>query len=93
MRRRPSPLIAILCALFLLGAQQAAYANFIGHLGIPTETKWHEGSDAEHGDRFIAARPSRSTNCDELLTNHKWQPSSNSSCSPPPVKIGWRFHE
>lgn len=34
MRRlRTHPLIALLCALCLLGAQQAANAHFIGHLG------------------------------------------------------------
>jgi len=34
MRRRPRQLILTLCALFLLGAQQAAFAHLIGHLGL-----------------------------------------------------------
>lgn len=33
MSRRPSPLIAFICVLFLLGAQQAACAHWIGHVG------------------------------------------------------------
>lgn len=38
MRRRLSPFIALLCALVLLGAQQAAYAHWIGHLGAASTT-------------------------------------------------------
>ncbi len=34
MGRRQSPLIAILCTLFLLGAQQVAYAHWISHVGV-----------------------------------------------------------
>lgn len=49
VRRRPHPLIVLLCALFLLGAQQAAYAHFIGHLGSAAETTAQEGGDAGHG--------------------------------------------
>jgi len=50
MRRSPfHPLIAILCALFLLGAQQAAYAHFVGHLGIAAEIEAKDGGDSEHG--------------------------------------------
>ncbi|MDO8931380.1 MAG: hypothetical protein Q7U97_03215 [Rhodocyclaceae bacterium] len=48
-RTRLHPLIAVLCALFLLGAQQAAYAHFLGHLGLGTETVVQEGGDADHG--------------------------------------------
>lgn len=33
MRREPSRLIAIICALLLLGAQQAAYVHWISHIG------------------------------------------------------------
>lgn len=50
MRRlRHHPLIALLCALFLLGAQQAAYAHFLSHLGIAAETVVQDGGDNEHG--------------------------------------------
>lgn len=35
MRRLPRQLILCLCALFLIGAQQAAYAHLISHLGHP----------------------------------------------------------
>ena len=35
MQRRSSRLIALLCVLFLLGAQQLAYAHGIGHLSNP----------------------------------------------------------
>jgi hypothetical protein len=35
---RSHPLIALLCALCLLGAQQAANAHFIGHLGTAAKT-------------------------------------------------------
>jgi len=34
MRRLPRQIILTLCALFLIGAQQAAYAHLIGHLGL-----------------------------------------------------------
>jgi hypothetical protein len=49
--RRPirHPLIVLLCALGLLGAQQAAYAHFLSHLGIAAETAVRAGGDAEHG--------------------------------------------
>lgn len=49
--RRPvrHPLIVLLCALCLLGAQQAAYAHFLSHLGIAVETAARAGGDAEHG--------------------------------------------
>jgi len=33
MRRLPRQIILTLCALLLLGAQQAAYTHLIGHLG------------------------------------------------------------
>lgn len=46
---RLHPLIALLCALLLLGAQQVAYAHFIGHLGSQVETAAQEGGDADHG--------------------------------------------
>lgn len=50
MRRSPRhPLIVLLCALCLLGAQQAAYAHFIGHLGFAVDTVASAGDDAEHG--------------------------------------------
>ncbi|MDD5250415.1 MAG: hypothetical protein PHY45_15635 [Rhodocyclaceae bacterium] len=43
-RPRLHPLIALLCALCLLGAQQAANAHFIGHLGSAAEaTAFHKG--------------------------------------------------
>ncbi|MDK9723469.1 MAG: hypothetical protein OEL88_01180 [Sterolibacteriaceae bacterium MAG5] len=48
-RSRLHPLIALLCALLLLGAQQAAYAHFIGHIGNQAETVAQEGGDADHG--------------------------------------------
>lgn len=48
-RSRLHPLIALLCALFLLGAQQAAYAHFLGHLGIAAESVMQEHGDAGHG--------------------------------------------
>jgi len=34
MTARLRPLLALLCTLCLLGAQQAAYAHWIGHVGI-----------------------------------------------------------
>lgn len=34
MRRLPRQVILTLCALLLLGAQQAAYTHLIGHLGF-----------------------------------------------------------
>ena len=50
MLRSPRhPLIVLLCALCLLGAQQAAYAHFLGHLGFAAETTARAGGDAEHG--------------------------------------------
>lgn len=49
MCRRPHPLFAVLCALFLLGAQQAAYAHFISHQGSAAETTAQEGGDVGHG--------------------------------------------
>lgn len=48
-RTRRHPLIVLLCAVFLLGAQQAAYAHFLGHLGIAAETTASDGGDNEHG--------------------------------------------
>lgn len=49
--RRPirHPLLVLLCALCLLGAQQAAYAHFLGHLGVAAETAARADGDAEHG--------------------------------------------
>lgn len=50
MRRlRRQPLIVLLCALFLLGAQQAAYAHFLSHLGIAAETAAQDGGANQHG--------------------------------------------
>lgn len=49
MSRRRHPLIVLLCVVFLLGAQQAAYAHFLGHLGIAAETTASDGGDSEHG--------------------------------------------
>lgn len=41
---RRHPLIALLCVLCLLGAQQAANAHFIGHLGTAAEASaFHKG--------------------------------------------------
>ena len=34
MQRLPRQIILTLCSVFLLGAQQAAYAHLIGHLGL-----------------------------------------------------------
>lgn len=48
-RHRLQPLIALLCALFLLGAQQAAYAHFLGHIGFAEEVVAQDGGDSEHG--------------------------------------------
>jgi len=46
MRRlRHHPLIVLLCALCLLGAQQAANAHFIGHAGTAAETSACHQSD------------------------------------------------
>lgn len=49
MSRRPSTLIAFICALFLLGAQQAAYAHWIGHLGTAANAVSHPAG-GEHRD-------------------------------------------
>ncbi|MCX7166065.1 MAG: hypothetical protein NTV11_07300 [Rhodocyclales bacterium] len=48
--RRPSPLIVIICALFLLGAQQAAYAHWIGHIGSAASTTSAPDGDGDYGD-------------------------------------------
>jgi hypothetical protein len=46
--RRTSPLIAIVCALFLLGAQQFAFAHWIGHIGAATSAvSVHGSSDGD----------------------------------------------
>ena len=47
-RSRLHPLIVVLCALFLIGAQQAAYAHFLGHLGCAAETQASDRGDAGH---------------------------------------------
>ena len=47
-RSRLHPLIVVLCALFLIGAQQAAYAHFLGHLGFAVETQAGDRGDAGH---------------------------------------------
>lgn len=49
MPRRRHPLIVLLCVVFLLGAQHAAYAHFLSHLGIAAETEAKDGGDSEHG--------------------------------------------
>ena len=51
MRRHPSPLIAVLCALFLLEAQQAAFVHWIGHIGISVgAASAPHGEDSGDGD-------------------------------------------
>lgn len=47
-RSRLYRLIAVLCAVFLLGAQQAAYAHFLSHLGTAAVTVAQEDGDAGH---------------------------------------------
>ena len=50
-RFRLHPLIAVLCALFLLASQQAAYALFLSHLGHSSvETAAHVSGDAGHDE-------------------------------------------
>ena len=50
MSPRLHPLIAFLCALCLLGAQQAANAHFIGHIGTAAEsTAFHKGGKSGNG--------------------------------------------
>jgi hypothetical protein len=55
MRRlRHHPLIALFCVLCLLGAQQAAHAHFVGHLGAAAETTAvHSGSDEAPGLEYV----------------------------------------
>jgi hypothetical protein len=48
--RRFRPFLAILLALLLLGAQQAAFAHLISHLHAPTATIEHCGDGSHHGD-------------------------------------------
>lgn len=57
MRRRPSPLIVVVCALFLLGTQQAAYAHWISHIGaaIHTGSARDSGDSSDHGDALSHA--------------------------------------
>ena len=50
MRARSSPLIAILYALFLLGAQQAAFAHWISHIGSAAGAAAQYGDQDNHGD-------------------------------------------
>jgi len=45
MSRRTSALIAIVCALLVLGAQQFAFAHWIGHSGAVTSAVSTHGSD------------------------------------------------
>lgn len=45
---RLRPLVAILLSLLLIGAQQAAFAHMIGHLGVSTEMVATE--DDGHGE-------------------------------------------
>ncbi len=42
---RPRQLILLLCALFLLGAQQAAFAHLIGHFGFAAESVTQPGNE------------------------------------------------
>src|SRR5664280_2421439 len=49
MSYRTSPLIAIICALLLLGAQQFAFAHWIGHIGADTSAVSVHGSDNSDG--------------------------------------------
>lgn len=52
MRRPRHPLIVLLCALCLLGAQQAAYAHLLSHFGFGAHlaaTAATDDSDAGHG--------------------------------------------
>jgi hypothetical protein len=48
MSRRPSLAFLLLCACFLIGAQRAALAHMIGHLGSAAETM-AAPADREHG--------------------------------------------
>jgi hypothetical protein len=53
---RHHPLIVLLCVLCLLGAQQAAHAHFIGHLGAAAEaTAVQSDSDAAPALEYICA--------------------------------------
>lgn len=49
MRRRPHPLLAAFFALLLLGAQQAAFAHLIGHLGATAQVMAQPDDDG-HGE-------------------------------------------
>lgn len=44
-KSRPRQLILLLCALFLLGAQQAAFAHLLGHFGIAAESVMQPGNE------------------------------------------------
>lgn len=46
--RRLKPLLAVCLALLLLGAQQAAFAHLIGHVGVSSATPAMAG-DGDHG--------------------------------------------
>jgi len=49
MSRRTSALIAIVCALLLLGAQQFAFAHWISHAGAATSAVSVHGNDDADG--------------------------------------------
>jgi len=46
---RPRQLILLLCALFLLGAQQAAFAHLIGHFSFAAESVTQPGNENGNG--------------------------------------------
>lgn len=48
MRRLPRQFILTLCAVFLLGAQQAAYTHLIGHLGVGGQALAQPADAADH---------------------------------------------
>ncbi|MCX7176562.1 MAG: hypothetical protein NT159_22095 [Proteobacteria bacterium] len=50
LRRLPRQIILTLCAVFLLGAQQAALAHLIGHLGLAGQATAHLADAADHAD-------------------------------------------
>lgn len=46
---RPRQLIVLLCALLLLGAQQAAFAHLIGHFSFVAKSVTQPGNENGHG--------------------------------------------
>lgn len=48
MHRLPRQITLTLCAVFLLGAQQAAYTHLIGHLGLAGQALAQPADAADH---------------------------------------------